>query len=140
MGRILAIDYGMKRTGIAVTDPFRIIASALDTIPTNTLLKYLVQYMKTEEVDIIAVGDPMIPEKKSDLDKNIKMLAAQLKSRFPQIKIVMVDERFTSKIALRSMVESGMKKGDRRDKAKVDRISATIILQSYLDHLRIQKP
>jgi putative Holliday junction resolvase len=133
MGRILAIDFGLKRTGLAVTDPLKIIASPLDTIPTDALIGWLKKYVATEEVERIVIGMPV----KHDLSDthttdSVRKLVEQLKAELPTIPLSLEDERFTSKIALQTMIMGGMKKKDRRDKSNVDKISAAIILQSYL--------
>lgn len=133
MGRILAIDYGLKRTGLAVTDPLKIIASPLDTVPTVGIFKWLKIYMGKEDVEIIVVGMPVnLSNTDTDATKPVKSFIKKLKSTFQQILVSTEDERFTSKIARQSMIMGGMKKKDRRIKANVDKISASIILQSYL--------
>ena len=134
MGRILAIDYGTKRTGLAVTDPLRIIANALDTVETKQLEKYLADYFAKNEVDIIVVGKPsQMNGAPSETMRYIEPLAGRLRHAYPDKRVVMYDERFTSVMAHRTMLESGIGKMARRDKALVDRISATIILQSYME-------
>lgn len=136
MGRILAIDYGRKRTGLAVTDPLRIIASPLETVPTHTLSGYLKQYVPANGVDIIVVGMPtQMNGEPSESYTYIKPFVDNLRKEMPGIEVVMYDERFTSKMAMRAMIEGGVKKMQRRDKAMVDRISAAIILQGYLETL-----
>ncbi|MCB0487283.1 MAG: Holliday junction resolvase RuvX [Cyclobacteriaceae bacterium] len=134
MGRILAIDYGTKRTGLAVTDPLQIIATALETIPTDTLITYLKTYFQKEPVDEIVMG---LPKQMNNTDSatapEVRKMADLLANTFPKMPIKFVDERFTSKIALQTMVAGGMKKKDRRVKGNVDRISATLILQSYME-------
>lgn len=133
MGRILAIDYGLKRTGLAVTDPQRIIATALETIETKTLLDFLVRYFSREQVDEIVLGLPKtLKNEDSQTAPAVRVLAEQLKVRFPNHPIYFVDERFTSSIARQTMIDGGMKKKDRRNKANVDKISATLILQTYM--------
>ena len=136
MGRILAIDYGTKRVGLAVTDPLKIIATALDTVPAQEILPYLQQYIDREGVELLVVG---LPKKLSSEDTNntapVKAFVKQLEKAFPKIPVVLVDERFTSKIALDTMIAGGTKKKDRRDKARLDKISATIILQSYMESI-----
>ncbi|HNR19238.1 MAG: Holliday junction resolvase RuvX [Bacteroidetes bacterium] len=135
MARILAIDYGNKRTGIAVTDPLQIIASALTTVHTKDLLDFLKDYVKREEVEIIVVGEPkQMNNQPSEVEKQITPFVKKLKSTFPQKQIERVDERFTSLMAQRSMIEMGLKKRERQNKATVDEISATIILQTYLEN------
>jgi len=133
MARILAIDYGKKRTGIAVTDTLQIIASGLTTVATPNLLSFLKEYTKKETVALILVGKPVqMNNKPSESEALIKPFLVQLKNEFSHISIERVDERFTSKMAFQSMIEGGLKKKKRQDKALVDKISATIILQSYL--------
>ncbi len=134
MGRILAIDYGTRRTGLAVTDPLRIIANALDTVETKQLEKYLADYFSKNEVDIIVVGKPsQMNGQPSETMRYIEPLVGRLRHAYPDKRVVMYDERFTSVMAHRTMLESGIGKMARRDKALVDRISATIILQSYME-------
>ncbi|MBR3911579.1 MAG: Holliday junction resolvase RuvX [Alistipes sp.] len=134
MGRIIAIDYGTKRTGLAVTDPLRIIANVLDTVETKQLEKYLADYFSKNDVDIIVVGKPsQMNGQPSETMRYIEPLVRRLRHAYPQKQVVLYDERFTSVIAHRTMLESGIGKMARRDKALVDRISATIILQSYMD-------
>ena len=134
MGRILAIDYGTRRTGLAVTDPLRIIANALATVETKQLEKYLVDYFAKNEVDIIVLGKPsQMNGAPSETMRYIEPLAGRLRHAYPDKRVVMYDERFTSVMAHRTMLESGIGKMARRDKALVDRISATIILQSYME-------
>ena len=134
MGRVLAIDYGEKRTGIAITDPLQIVASGLTTVDTNTLIDFLKNYCSEENVDIFVVGLPkQMNNQPSQSESIIKPFLKKLKSNFPRISIIRIDERFTSKIALRTMIDLGLKKSRRRNKLLVDQISATLILQSYLD-------
>ena len=133
MSQILAMDYGVKRTGIAVTDDLQIIASGLTTVSTDSLMEFLESYLKKEKVELFLIGEPKQRDNKpSDIESEIRPFIRKLSSRFPEIPIERVDERFTSKMAFQSMIDSGMRKGKRRDKALVDEISATIILQSYL--------
>jgi putative Holliday junction resolvase len=133
MGRILAIDYGKKRTGIAVTDPLRIIATPLETVPTVELLKYLSSYLKKETVDEFVVGMPKtLLNKDSEIAPLVRDFVAELKKTFPEKTVHLADERFTSSMAMRALIEGGMKKKDRQIKGNVDKISATIILQSFL--------
>ena len=134
MGRIMAIDYGTKRTGIAVSDPARIIAGGLDTIPTSGLITWIGKYMAAEEVDIIVVGRPVQSDgSPSDTFAAARALADKLVHNFPKVSVVMFDERFTSVLAHRAMLDGGMKRMQRRDKAAVDRISATILLQGFME-------
>ena len=138
MGRILAIDYGTRRTGLAVTDPLRIIANALTTVETKQLEKYLADYFAKNEVDIIVLGKPsQMNGAPSETMRYIEPLAGRLRHAYPDKRVVMYDERFTSVMAHRTMLESGIGKMARRDKALVDRISATIILQSYMESAEI---
>src|SRR5688572_22009053 len=134
MGRILAIDYGIKRTGIAVTDPLRIIATPLDTVATADLFEFLKSYLKRESVDEFVVGMPKtLRNEDSETAPLVRLFVDELSKLFPEKEISLIDERFTSAIAKRAMIEGGMKKSARRDKANVDKISATIILQSFLE-------
>ena len=134
MGRILAIDYGRKRTGLAVTDTLQIIANGLETVPTHTLMQYLKNYMAKEPVDTIVVGLPkQLNGQPSESMKYITPFVAKLRKEMPGVEVVMYDERFTSTIAHKAMIEGGIKKSDRRDKARVDSIAATIILTDYLE-------
>ena len=137
MGRILAIDYGTKLTGIAVSDPLRLIAGALDTVPTKELERWLADYFAKEEVSTIVVGKPArMDGTPSDTWRFIEPLARRLQQAWPEKKVVFHDERFTSVLAHRTMLESGIGRMARRDKALVDKISATIILQSYMEFNR----
>jgi putative Holliday junction resolvase len=139
MGRILSIDYGTKRTGLAVTDPLRIIANALDTVETKTLEKYLADYFSKNAVDIVVVGKPtQMNGAPSETMRFIEPLVGRLRKAYPDKQVVLYDERFTSVLAHRTMLESGTGKQARRDKALVDRISATIILQSYMDSVMMK--
>jgi putative Holliday junction resolvase len=139
MGRILSIDYGTKRTGLAVTDPLRIIANALDTVETKTLEKYLADYFSKNVVDIVVVGKPtQMNGAPSETMRFIEPLVGRLRKAYPDKQVVLYDERFTSVLAHRTMLESGIGKQARRDKALVDRISATIILQSYMDSVMMK--
>lgn len=136
MGRILAIDFGFKRTGLASTDQLKIIASPLETIQTPLLFDWLKNYTSTEEVETIVVGWPTNTDMSdTHTTQAVQKLAEKLKSTFPKISIVLEDERFTSKMAQQSMLLGGMKKKDRRKKENVDKISATIILQSFMAKL-----
>lgn len=134
MGRILAIDYGKKRTGIAVTDPLQIISTGLTTVETQTLKTFIKTYSSENEVDKYVIGLPrQMSGEFSESYKYIKPFGEWLKKEYPDKEIIFVDERFTSKLAMRAMIEGGVKKSDRRDKALIDKVSATIILQSYLE-------
>ena len=137
MARILAIDYGQKRTGLAVTDPLQIIATALDTVPTAQVLDYLKAYTAREQVEHFVVGYPRnMDNTPSAAVRYIDPFLKQLRQQFPDTGISLEDERFTSKIAFQSMIDSGVKKMDRRDKAAVDKVSAVIILQSFMERRR----
>ncbi|MHB9054779.1 MAG: Holliday junction resolvase RuvX [Paludibacteraceae bacterium] len=134
MGRILAIDYGLKRTGLAVTDPLRIAANGLETIPTFEVLAFLEKYIAKEPVDIFVIGLPtQMSGEESQTMPYIRTFATNLQKKFPTIELVYVDERFTSVLAHKAMLDGGLKKKARQNKALVDKISATIILQSYLE-------
>jgi putative Holliday junction resolvase len=133
MSQILAMDYGAKRTGIAVTDDMQIIASGLTTVATESLLDFLDSYVKKEKVELFLIGEPRQRDNSpSDIEYEIRPFLKKLSAKFPDIPIERVDERFTSKMAFQTMIDSGMSKGKRKNKALVDEISATIILQSYL--------
>lgn len=134
MSRILAIDYGRKRTGIAVTDPMQIIASGLTTVPTHQLMAFLMKYVQQEKVERIIIGHPkQMNNEDSENMKNIVPFMNRLKKQLPDIPVELVDERFTSVLAHQAMLTGGLKKKDRQNKALVDEISATIILQSYME-------
>lgn len=136
MGRILGIDYGRKRTGIAVTDPLKIVAGNLATVPTHTLLQFIKDYMASEEVERIVVGQPsQLNGQPSESMRYITPFVNRLKKELPDVPVVMYDERFTSTIAHQAMIDGGMKKSDRRDKSRVDAIAATIILNDYLQSI-----
>ena len=140
MGRILALDIGRKRTGVAVTDTLKITANGIATIKTGQIVEYIIDYLGKEVVELIVVGMPkQMNNTPSDAVKYIEPVTNRLKKVLPSIPIVFVDERFTSKIAHQTMLEGGVKKMDRRNKALVDTISATIILQSYLQSLDFEK-
>ena len=137
MGRILAIDYGKKRTGLAVTDPLRITANPLLTIETKELINWLQTYFEKEKVDIVVIGHPtQMNGEESESMNYIRPFIGNFKKQFPIIPITMYDERFTSVLAHQAMIAGGMKKKDRQDKAIVDKIAACIILEGYLDSLR----
>lgn len=134
MGRIVALDYGKKRTGIAVTDELQLIASGLTTIASHELLDFLKKYVSEESVVKFVVGEPkQMNNAPSESEIFIAPFLSRLKKAFPEVPVVREDERFTSKMALRTMIDSGLKKKQRRDKALVDEISATIILQAHLN-------
>lgn len=133
MPRILAIDYGLKRTGIAVTDELQIIASGLTTVNTKELIGFLQDYTKKELVELFLIGEPkQMDNTPSESELHIRSFMTILEKTFPIIPIKRVDERFTSKMAFQTMIDSGLKKKQRKNKALVDEISATLILQSYL--------
>jgi putative Holliday junction resolvase len=133
MARILSIDYGKKRTGIAVTDPLQIIATGLTTVETPQLFKYLKEYFVKETVELIIMGEPKnMDDSDTHATPLVKQAVARLKKEFPTIPIKMVDERFTSKMASQAMIDMGLKKKQRQNKALVDEIAATIMLQEYL--------
>ncbi|MDO4949544.1 MAG: Holliday junction resolvase RuvX [Bacteroidales bacterium] len=134
MSRILAIDYGKKRTGLAVTDALQIIANGLCTVPTTELLDFVMQYVAKESVEMIVVGHPkQMSGEDSENMCRIVPFVNRLKKMLPQVKVEMFDERFTSVLAHQAMIDAGLKKKARQNKALVDEISATIILQSYLE-------
>jgi len=140
LGRIIALDYGRKRTGIAATDPMQLIANSVITVTSSEVLKFLLNYTQKETVDAFVVGYPrQMNNQLSEAVKFIDPFIEQLKKTFPGKEVILVDERFTSKIAFQTMIEGGVKKKDRRNKALIDSISATIILQSYLEQRRIRK-
>jgi len=133
MGRILAIDYGRKRTGIAVTDELKIIATGLTTVHSKDISEFLKNYIKNEDVECIVVGEPKdMQYKASEASRYIEPFVGMLRKKFPDMKIERYDERFTSKMAHDTMLTGGLSKSKRRDKALVDKISAVLILQSYL--------
>ena len=133
MARILCIDYGLKRTGIAVTDPLQIIATGLTTVESKQLLSFLKDYFSKENVELILIGEPKNwDESDTHASEPVRKIIALLQKTFPAIPIKGVDERYTSKMAKDSMLEMGLKKKDRRNKALVDEIAATIMLQEYL--------
>lgn len=137
MARILAIDLGLKRTGIAVTDPLQIIATPLETVETSHLISFLQDYIKREQVEQFVMGLPKnLNNEDTDMTSHVRQWVEKLKKKFPAVPIALVDERFTSSIAKRAMIAGGMKKKDRRVKGNVDKISATLILQSYMSTTR----
>ena len=138
LGRILAFDYGEKRTGIAVTDELQIIASGLMTVETKKIFSFLTEYLKTETVELFIVGEPkQMNNQASESEQLIKVFVTKLSQTFPKIPIKRVDERFTSKMAVQSMFDSGLKKKYRENKSLIDEISATIILQTYLEKTQL---
>lgn len=134
MGRIIALDYGKKRTGIAVTDPLKLIATGLTTVETQTLFDFLKKYISSEAVETIIIGEPYnLDGTETDSTAAVKLCIRRLKNTFPSIPIETVDERFTSKMASKAMVEMGMKKKDRQKKGIIDEVAATMMLQEYLE-------
>jgi len=139
MPRILAIDYGTKRVGIAVSDPLQIIATGLDTVPNERLMDFLKDYVSREEVETFIVGEPLdMNDEVTATTKLVYSFVKKLEKTFPNIPIKLVDERMTSIEAGRILVQSGVKKKKRREKGRIDRISAILILQDYLESLRYQ--
>jgi putative Holliday junction resolvase len=135
MARILAIDYGFKRVGLAVTDSLQLIATALETIHSKDLISFLEKYLRTEDVEAFVVGMPKnLNNQATDLTQAVEILIKTLQKKFPNKKIYTIDERFTSKIALDAMIQAGSKKKDRHNKSgNLDKVSATIILQDFLN-------
>jgi putative Holliday junction resolvase len=137
MGRIMAVDYGKRRTGLAVTDALRIIATPLETVRTEELMTFLKNYVVREQVDEFVVGMPKtLKNEDSEIAPLVRIFVEELRTLFPEKRIHLVDERFTSSMAMKAMIEGGMKKKDRQIKGNVDKISATIILQSFLEQKR----
>lgn len=133
MPRLLAIDYGLKRTGIAVTDPLQIIATGLTTVESPKLIDFLKNYCKQEEVEKIIIGEPKnLDDSDTHATEPVRKVVEKIKKEFPAVPVVMVDERYTSSLDKRAMIDMGMKKKQRRDKAVVDEIAATIMLQEYM--------
>ncbi len=136
LGRILAIDYGKKRVGLAVTDEMKIIANSIGTLHSQEVISFLKKYVSKENVECFVVGEPkQMDYSESESVKYIEPFIKQLKKTFPDIPVKRFDERFTSKMAFQTMIDAGLKKKDRQNKALVDSISATIILQSYMESL-----
>lgn len=136
MSRVLGIDYGTKRVGLAVTDPLQIVTSPLDTIHAQDIFSFLEKYINTEDVETIVVGMPLKSDgSRTDSTPHIIGFIRKLKKRYPQINIVEEDEAFTSKMAVEAMIEGGMKKKDRQKKENLDKLSATFILKAYLENL-----
>ena len=134
MDRIVGIDYGRKRVGVAVSDPLRIFASALDTVPSAKIIEYLQQYAAHEPIERFVVGYPMnLNGRPSEAAKDVDAFLNRLRRVFPAIPVTLEDERFTSVLAHRAMIDGGLRKMDRRDKAAVDKVSAALILQTYMD-------
>jgi len=140
MARILAIDYGKKRTGLAVTDPLQIIAGGLATVSTSELFDYLKKYIQSEPVERIVIGEPLQPNgEPSENLQRVKVFVNRWRKAVPEIPIEFYDERFTSVLAHQAMIDGGLKKKARADKALVDEISATIILQDYMRFTQFRK-
>ena len=138
MGRIMAIDYGRKRTGLAVTDELRLIATALTTVETPKLMEYLSDYVVREKVDCFVVGEAKrMDNTPSESARYIEPFVVKLKEKYPQIPVERVDERFTSKMAFQAMIDGGLKKKQRQNKALIDTVSAVIILQSYMQRCEL---
>jgi len=137
MGRVIAIDLGSKRTGLAVTDPLKLLANPLETIPTHTLFSYLSGYFEKEPVDTIVLGYPKsLDGTPTQMTPNVLQLEKKLSVMYPEKSVILVDERFTSKMAMQTMISMGSKKKDRKEKAgNLDKISAAIILQTYLERI-----
>jgi putative holliday junction resolvase len=132
--RILAIDYGLKRTGIAVTDPLQIIASPLEMVATHQLIPFMKTYFAKEEVECVVLGYPKDAyNRDTDSTQHVKAFAKHFAKQFPAMKLILEDERFTTKMAMQSMIASGTTKAYRREKGNIDKVSASIILQSYLE-------
>ncbi len=137
MGRKLAIDFGLKRTGLAVTDSANIIASPLETVESKDLIARLKVLVSQMDIDVLVVGEPKnLDASDTHITANVRLLEEVLKKEFPELKVVLIDERFTSSMALQSLITAGSTKKQRREKGIVDRVSAAIILQSYLDGMR----
>jgi len=140
MARILAIDYGSKRVGLAISDPEQIIATGLTTVHSKDIIEYLRKYFMKENIECIVIGDPkQMNNKPSESAKIIEPFIKNLRRKFPGTTVKRVDERFTSKIASKEMIRAGLKKKDRRNKELIDIMSATIILQSYLEQNKVKK-
>tara|TARA_B110000444_G_C18685284_1_gene521667 strand:+ start:48 stop:464 length:417 start_codon:yes stop_codon:yes gene_type:complete len=138
MTRLLALDYGTKRVGIAVTDEHQMIASGLCTVRTHDCMDFLIEYLSKESVSTIVMGMPKnLRNQNTDATPYVKGFAKQIRKQFPEMKVELIDERFTSKIAFQSMIDGGLKKKARQDKALVDEVSATLILQSYMEQQKI---
>ena len=135
MGSLVGIDFGKKRTGLACTDPLKIIASGLKNLPTPEVIPFLKKYCETEQVDIFVLGKPLQKDgAPSEVEVHILKFIKKLQNHFPEMTIERYDERYTSKMAVQSMIDGGLKKKKRADKGMIDQVSATLILQSYLDY------
>ena len=138
MSRILCIDYGKKRTGIAVTDPLKIIAGALTTVETSSLINFLKKYFAEEDVELVLIGEPKnLDDSDTHATSLVHQFIQKFKKEFPAMKIEPIDERYTSKLATQAMIEMGMKKKDRQKKENIDQVAAAIMLQEYLNQLQI---
>ena len=138
MTRLMALDYGTKRVGIAVTDELQMIASGLCTVRTHDCMDFLIEYLSKESVSTIVMGMPKnLRNQNTDATPYVKGFAKQIRKQFPEMKVELIDERFTSKIAFQSMIDAGLKKKARQDKTLVDEVSATLILQSYMEQQKI---
>jgi len=136
MARLLCIDYGLKRTGIAVTDPLQIISTGLTTVESKELISFLKNYFQLEQVELIIIGEPKnLDDSDTHATSLVKAIIVKLKKEFPHIPLKKVDERYTSKMAKQAMLDMGMKKKDRRNKKTVDQIAATIMLQEYMQSI-----
>jgi putative Holliday junction resolvase len=137
VGRILAFDYGKKKIGVAVTDPLKIIANGLDTIPSAQIYTFIQEYLQKEDVEAFVVGNATKDSgEDSESMKQIRPFVKSLQNKYPKIPVFMVDERYTSKMAFQTMIDAGLSKKKRRNKMLIDKISATIILQTYLEENR----
>jgi putative Holliday junction resolvase len=137
MGRIIAIDYGKKRTGLAVSDPLKMIAGGLTTVSSHEVVAYIKDYVKDQEVELFILGDPrQMNYEPSENKMRVEKFKEKLQKAFPEIEIKMVDERFTSVLAHQTMIQGGLKKIKRQNKELVDKLSATILLQTYLESTR----
>ncbi|GET33517.1 putative pre-16S rRNA nuclease [Prolixibacter bellariivorans] len=140
MGRILALDYGRKRVGVAVTDPLQLIASRLTTIATHEIWDFLSEYLQKEDVETLVIGYPVqLNNEPSESIRYINPFLKKFRKLYPDMPVKQIDERFTSKMAFQSMIDAGLRKKSRQDKAMVDAVSATIILQSYLEENKYKK-
>ncbi len=135
MSRIMGIDYGTKRTGIAVTDPLQIIASGLTTVPTHELFDFIAKYLQEEEVEAIVVGEPMYPDgNPAQIAGHVKGFVTRLRKQYPTLQVFMQDERYTSNAAKQIILQSGANRKKRQDKSLVDKISAALILEDFLNN------
>jgi putative Holliday junction resolvase len=133
MGKIIAIDFGLKRTGLAITDEMQIIAFGLETVESKSLMNYLITLFQKEIIDKIVLGEPKrLDGSDAHITQNVYLLKEALEKQFPTVPVILHDERFTSKMAFEAMIAGGLKKKQRQDKAMIDKVSATIILQSYM--------